>query len=113
MLPASSSIAAPNVPGLSDHPALINVRGANTNGMAHSHVNGPVTITDGYNALEIILWAIFGIECIRRAVNGSARRIPAIVAAVTFVLFAASDAVEIATGAWWKPWWLFVWKASL
>jgi hypothetical protein len=23
-----------------------------------------------------------------------------------------SDLVEARTGAWWKPWWLFVWKAA-
>ena len=71
-----------------------------------------VTATEAYNTFEILLWAVFGIDCVRRAVNGSARRIPASVAAVTFFVFAASEAVEIRTGAWWQPWWLFVWKAA-
>jgi hypothetical protein len=31
--------------------------------------------------------------------------------AVTLAVFGASDLVESRTGAWWKPWWLFVWKA--
>lgn len=29
----------------------------------------------------------------------------------TLAIFGASDLVEAQTGAWWKPWWLFVWKA--
>ena len=31
--------------------------------------------------------------------------------AVTLAVFGGSDLVEARTGAWWKPWWLFVWKA--
>jgi hypothetical protein len=30
----------------------------------------------------------------------------------TLAVFGGSDLVEARTGAWWKPWWLFVWKAS-
>ena len=48
----------------------------------------------------------------RRGITGKARRVPATVAAIAFILFAVSDAVEIATGAWWRPWWLFAWKAT-
>lgn len=29
----------------------------------------------------------------------------------TMVVFGFSDLVEARTGAWWEPWWLFVWKA--
>ena len=29
-----------------------------------------------------------------------------------FTMFGISDFVEIKTGAWYKPWWLLVWKAS-
>lgn len=31
--------------------------------------------------------------------------------AVIIVAFGFSDLVEARTGAWWKPWWLFVWKS--
>jgi uncharacterized membrane protein HdeD (DUF308 family) len=31
--------------------------------------------------------------------------------AVILILFGISDFVEMATGAWWRPWWLLVWKA--
>ena len=29
-----------------------------------------------------------------------------------FLIFGLSDFVESQTGAWWKPWWLLVWKAG-
>jgi hypothetical protein len=32
------------------------------------------------------------------------------VLAATLVLFGVSDLVEAQTGAWWRPWWLLVWK---
>lgn len=32
--------------------------------------------------------------------------------AFALVLFGLSDAVEIWSGAWWRPWWLLVWKAA-
>jgi len=28
-----------------------------------------------------------------------------------FLLFGISDLIEVQTGAWWRPWWLFVLKA--
>jgi succinate-acetate transporter protein len=31
---------------------------------------------------------------------------------ITLAVFGVSDLVEARTGAWWKPWWLFVWKAA-
>lgn len=30
--------------------------------------------------------------------------------AVTLAVFGGSDLMEARTGAWWTPWWLFVWK---
>ncbi|QDV31830.1 hypothetical protein Spb1_37750 [Planctopirus ephydatiae] len=32
--------------------------------------------------------------------------------AIALVLFGLSDAVEIGSGAWWRPWWLLAWKAT-
>jgi len=31
---------------------------------------------------------------------------------VDFLAFGVSDLVEIDTQAWWRPWWLLLWKAS-
>jgi len=32
--------------------------------------------------------------------------------ALTFVIFGCSDLVELKTLAWWRPWWLFLWKVG-
>ena len=63
------------------------------------------------NAAEAVLW--FGIGCgflvaLRRA---RYRRLKWI-AGLTFIAFGFSDWVEIQTEAWWRPWWLLVWKAA-
>ncbi len=31
---------------------------------------------------------------------------------LTFAVFGVSDVIEVQTGAWWRPWWLLVVKAS-
>lgn len=31
---------------------------------------------------------------------------------LSFALFGVSDLIEVQTGAWWEPWWLFVLKAG-
>ncbi len=33
-------------------------------------------------------------------------------ALVVFFAFGLSDLVEIRTGAWWRPWWLLLWKTA-
>jgi len=64
-----------------------------------------------YNSIEIVLWAAIGVCFLIVACNRSGpSRLRCLIAAIAFLLFAASDAVELYTGAWWKPWWLFVWK---
>jgi hypothetical protein len=32
--------------------------------------------------------------------------------AFALAIFGLSDVVEVHTGAWWRPWWLFAWKAA-
>jgi hypothetical protein len=65
------------------------------------------------NYLEAGLWmviaATFALWAARRP--GAIRR-RCVVAAAAFFLFGLSDVVEVHTGAWWRPWWLLVWKAS-
>jgi len=65
------------------------------------------------NYAESVLWfivgAAFALAAGRR--KGSARR-QCLAAAVLFVAFGGSDIVETQTGAWWRPWWLFAWKAA-
>ncbi len=71
-----------------------------------------VTIPVAYNVFEILVWGVLGCEFLRRGLKlQDAARTRCMLASVAFLLFAVSDAVEIYTGAWWRPWWLFAWKA--
>lgn len=63
-----------------------------------------------YNYIEIGLWTVIGLAFAVRALRPAFRNLK-ITAAVTFGLFAVSEVIEIHTGAWWKPWWLFGLKA--
>lgn len=65
------------------------------------------------NLIEAGLWfvvaAVLLVAALRkeRRLRGTLLALAAIIAA-----FGGSDLVEARTGAWWKPWWLFVWKAG-
>lgn len=65
------------------------------------------------NLIEAGFWAVVAVVIGVRAVfeGGVVRRLFAILA-VAFAAFGVSDIVEAGTGAWWQPWWLFVWKAG-
>jgi hypothetical protein len=61
---------------------------------------------------EAVLWGlvglVFAVYGVRR--TGATRR-RCTLAALMFLLFGLSDVVEVRSGAWWRPWWLLVWKA--
>ncbi|WP_094673898.1 hypothetical protein [Hydrocoleum sp. CS-953] len=64
------------------------------------------------NYIEAGIWFIFaGAFAISAIKNRDLVRLHRIVATFTFLLFGLSDIVEVQTGAWWHPWWLFVWKS--
>ncbi len=64
------------------------------------------------NYIEAGIWGIFAIGFCRVALKNTGKvRIQRMIAAVTFFLFGLSDIVEVQTGAWWHPWWLFLWKS--
>jgi len=73
-------------------------------------------IADGFfqigNYVEAAVWMLvagaFAVFALKR--HGSMRWRCALACAV-FLLFGLSDVVEVRTGAWWRPWWLFCWKA--
>ena len=46
----------------------------------------------------------------RAKLNKGIVRKDALIAACVFAIFGCSDMVEATTGAWWRPWWLLVWK---
>lgn len=63
------------------------------------------------NYFECCFWIAIGIGfAIAAVVKGPRRR--CLVTAMTFVLFGVSDYIEAQTGAWWRPWWLLVWKGA-
>ena len=66
-----------------------------------------------FNAIEVVLWGIIGTGFAYRTLQVSkGNRLMPGLAAVGFLAFAGSDAVELQTGAWWRPWWLLAWKAT-
>ena len=65
------------------------------------------------NYLEAFLWFCFAIGFAVNAGKTSGKtRIHRLITTLIFLLFGGSDIVEVQTGAWWSPWWLFVWKAT-
>lgn len=66
---------------------------------------------DAFNLFEVYLWSIMGIGFLIAAMVKPTNRWSAVAAGIMLILFAVSDWIELSTGAWWKPWWLFVWKA--
>jgi hypothetical protein len=64
------------------------------------------------NYLEAVLWWVMGVVILVAGVRRREHLRPAIVGSLTLVAFGLSDVVEVQTGAWWRPWWLLVWKAG-
>jgi hypothetical protein len=65
-----------------------------------------------FNFGEGIVWILiaFGIAVVfwRKRENADLM----MASALLFLTFGISDFVEIKTGGWYKPWWLFAWKAA-
>ena len=70
-----------------------------------------MTVVDAINAFEVVWWigcgVVVGVKSLRAELPHRGR---GLLSAVTFVLFGLSDVVELQSGAWWRPWWLAVWK---
>jgi hypothetical protein len=67
-----------------------------------------------FNYIETALWPAMGIVFLFIAVRrqGATRR-DCLIAGVTLLIFGASDYFEAENGnEWWRPWWLFLWKAG-
>lgn len=62
------------------------------------------------NYAEGVLWMVVGVVTLFVVRQRGAQRL-AFGMLATLVVFGVSDWVETTTGAWYRPWWLFVWKA--
>jgi hypothetical protein len=65
------------------------------------------------NYIEAGFWILIGLAFLvrNRRLRPPYFALP-IGAGITFVLFGCSDVVEAQTGAWWRPWWLLLWKGA-
>ena len=64
------------------------------------------------NLIEAGVWFVLAVVLFVYALRSEKRLRPTLfVLVATLAVFGGSDLVEARTGAWWKPWWLFVWKA--
>jgi hypothetical protein len=69
------------------------------------------------NLAEALIWFGFAVRFLLKSVRSHRRNSAHITqldrwTAFTFLVFGCSDLVEMKTLAWWRPWWLFLWKAS-
>ncbi len=72
-----------------------------------------MTVVDAINVFEVFWWTGCGVVVLTKTRrSGTSARGRGYLLAATFVLFGLSDVVELQTGAWWRPWWLLVWKAT-
>ncbi len=64
------------------------------------------------NAIEAVVWWVLGgCMLIMGYLKPHVRR-ELLIVSTTLIAFGFSDIVEIFTGAWWRPWWLFMWKGA-
>jgi len=64
------------------------------------------------NFIEAGLWITLGGGFLLAAIFKPAARSACVGTAVALIAFGISDIVETSTGAWWRPWWLLMWKAT-
>jgi hypothetical protein len=65
------------------------------------------------NLIEAGFWVVFATAIAIGARNQSRPvRLLGVTASAVSLLFGISDLVEARTGAWWRPWWLLVWKGT-
>jgi len=65
------------------------------------------------NLIEACVWFVLAAALFVHALRADKRVRPTLfLIVVTLAVFGGSDLVEAHTGAWWRPWWLFVWKAA-
>ena len=79
-------------------------------GMSSLYGQQITTSVDWFNVFEILLWTSLGAVLFVRACTQQTGRLVYLSGTCVLLAFAGSDAVELVSGAWWRPWWLLVWK---
>jgi len=64
------------------------------------------------NSIEAFLWFGLALVIAIRSFYYKKTTKSGVIAFFALILFAFSDLVEAKTGAWWRPWWLLLWKVS-
>ncbi len=65
-----------------------------------------------FNLVEGLIWVCVGLVLLWRSRSCEPARSPTILAGATFILFGVSDFIEIRTGSWYQPVWLFIWNVA-
>jgi hypothetical protein len=73
---------------------------------------GGIVVEGIFNLVEGLWWMGLGMGLLLRTSRQAVSRCLISWLAVILILFGLSDFVEIFSGAWWRPWWLAVWKAA-
>ena len=64
------------------------------------------------NYVESGVWTAVAITCGVLSTRSRRGAVYTALLPATLVAFGISDIVEAFTGAWWRPWWLLVWKGG-
>lgn len=84
--------------------------------MIGDHLPDEKTITRwvaDFNYVEAVFWMVASFVAWRSSRGMEpAKQKNARLASIALFLFGISDLVETQTGAWWRPWWLLIWKTS-
>lgn len=64
-----------------------------------------------FNLFEAVFWLAVAAGFLRAILLYACKSVKVwTLAALLLALFGLSDLVEVSTGAWWRPWWLLLWK---
>jgi hypothetical protein len=67
-----------------------------------------------FNYAEVVIWPVMGVVLLWAAKKRTGvNRRDCLLAGFILLIFGASDYFEAENGnEWWRPWWLFLWKAG-
>lgn len=66
-----------------------------------------------FNFIEAVFWIVLAVAFAILALVAKQDFTKLYLLTCIFLfLFGCSDFVEMRSGAWWRPWWLLIWKAA-